>query len=160
MRSMPMLSRERTIMADTVEPEVRSKIMSRVRRRDTKPELALRRALHHQGFRYRIDYRGLPGSPDIVFPKWRTALFVHGCYWHRHAGCHKASSPSSNVEFWEEKFHRNVERDARNLRQLTDAGWRVGTVWECAIGREPSSDLLDCLFEFITRGQDSRRVFE
>lgn len=147
-------------MVDIVTREVRSKMMSRIGRRDTKPELALRRALHGRGFRYRIDDRRLPGSPDIVLPKWQTVLFVHGCYWHRHIGCPKATTPSSNAEFWNNKFRQNVERDAKNLEQLASAGWRVGIVWECAIGSEPSIDLQDRLYEFITLSHEPQMTFE
>lgn len=147
-------------MVDIVTREVRSKMMSRIGRRDTKPELALRRALHGRGFRYRIDDRRLPGSPDVVLPKWQTVLFVHGCYWHRHMGCPKATTPSSNVEFWNKKFRQNVERDAKNLGRLALAGWRVGIVWECAIGSEPSIDLLDRLTKFIALSQEPQMTFE
>ncbi|WP_425082039.1 very short patch repair endonuclease [Ruegeria arenilitoris] len=134
--------------------------MSRIRSRDTKPEIALRKALHRRGFRYRLNARKLPGSPDIVLPKWKAVLFVHGCYWHRHTECPKATTPSSNVEFWERKFQQNVERDARNVRDLIDAGWRVGVVWECAIGREPPPDLVELLEAFITSGKPDRIDFE
>ncbi len=147
-------------MVDIVTRKARSKMMSRIGRRDTKPELALRRALHSCGFRYRIDDRRLPGSPDIVLPKWQTVLFVHGCYWHRHMGCPKATTPSSNTEFWANKFRQNVERDAKNLERLAEAGWRVGIVWECVIGSEPSSDLQDRLYEFITLSQEPQMIFE
>lgn len=134
--------------------------MRAARGKDTKPELALRRALHAKGFRYRLNVRRLPGSPDIVFPKGSTALFVHGCFWQRLARCRKASTPSSNVEFWEEKFRQNVKRDARNIRDLIDAGWRVAVVWECAIGREPPSDLIEHLAKFIENGEPRQMVFE
>lgn len=134
--------------------------MRSVHRKDTLPERTLRKALHHKGFRYRLNVKDLPGSPDIVLPKRNTVLFVHGCYWHRHAGCPKATMPSSNIEFWAEKFVRNVKRDARNIRDLLDAGWRVGVVWECAIGREPSSGLIKSLEHFIVSGKPDRAVFE
>lgn len=147
-------------MVDIVTPEVRSRMMSRIRGRNTRPEVALRKALHRRGFRFRLNAKKLPGSPDIVLPKWKTVLFVHGCYWHRHPGCRKATTPSSNAEFWTEKFRQNVERDARNIRDLREAGWRVGVVWECAIGREPPSDLVEHLVEFITSGDPGQMVFE
>ncbi|UWR03765.1 DNA mismatch endonuclease Vsr [Ruegeria conchae] len=147
-------------MVDIVTPQVRSKIMSRIRSRNTKPEVVLRKALHNRGFRYRLNSPKLPGSPDIVFPKWRTVLFVHGCYWHRHAGCRKATNPSSNIEFWKDKFQQNVERDARNIRDLHAAGWRVGIVWECAIGREPPYNLIKRLVEFIVCKQPNWMEFE
>ena len=147
-------------MVDIVSPEARSKMMSRIRRRDTKPELALRRALHGLGFRYLVDDRRLPGSPDIVLPKWKTVLFVHGCYWHRHEGCSKATDPASNVEFWNKKFQQNKERDALSVRKLVEAGWRVGIVWECVIGSRASTDVVEPISQFITGEQTGVRVFE
>ena len=147
-------------MVDVVKPEVRSRMMSRIRGRNTRPELVLRKALHRDGFRFRLNVKGLPGSPDIVLPKWKTVLFVHGCYWHRHHGCPKATTPSSNVEFWTDKFRQNVERDARNIHDLLEAGWRVGVVWECAIGREPSRSLIKKVQEFILRGLPGHADFE
>ncbi|KIC39875.1 hypothetical protein RA27_16355 [Ruegeria sp. ANG-R] len=147
-------------MADIVTPEVRSRMMSRIHGRNTRPEIALRGALHRKGFRFRLNVKKLPGSPDIVLPKWKTAIFVHGCYWHRHPGCRKASTPSSNFEFWAEKFRQNVKRDARNIKDLQGAGWRVAVVWECAIGREPSPCLIGRLEDFIISGQPARMDFE
>lgn len=107
--------------------------MSRIRSRDTLPELALRRALHHLGLRFRVNVKHLPGKPDIVFARHRTALFVHGCFWHRHQGCKVASNPKSNIEFWQGKFARNVSRDRKVSRELSAAGWRVIIVWECQL---------------------------
>jgi DNA mismatch endonuclease (patch repair protein) len=101
--------------------------------KDTKPELALRRALHARGFRYRIHDKRLPGRPDIVLPKYRAVIFVHGCFWHRHADCRYAATPKTRPELWVEKFRGNMERDARNLRALQDAGWRTAVLWECAL---------------------------
>ena len=105
--------------------------MSRIRSRDTKPEIVLRKALHRLGFRFRIHGQGLPGKPDIVLPRHRTVIFVHGCFWHRHASCKVATTPKSNTEFWIDKFDRNVARDARNMDALSKAGWRVMIAWEC-----------------------------
>lgn len=105
--------------------------MSRVRGRDTDPEMRVRRAAHAKGLRYRLHRGDLPGRPDMVFPKRRIAVFVHGCFWHRHPGCAKASTPKSNVAFWEEKFARNVERDRCARGALEADGWTVLTVWEC-----------------------------
>lgn len=152
--------REWDHMADIVTPEVRSRMMSRIRGRNTRPEVVLRKALHRRGFRFRLNAKKLPGSPDIVLPRWKTVLFVHGCYWHRHPGCRKATTPSSNVEFWAKKFRQNVERDARNIRDLQEAGWRVGVVWECAIGSEPPPGLIIKVEEFIEGGQPARMDFE
>lgn len=105
--------------------------MSAVRGRDTKPEMIVRRLLHSMNFRYRLHRKELPGSPDIVFGTRRKAIFVHGCFWHRHAGCSKATSPKTRLEFWSEKFDRNVERDREVERRLADMGWRNLVVWEC-----------------------------
>lgn len=112
-------------------PLTRSEVMSRVRGRDTKPEVALRRALHAAGLRYRLQARELPGRPDIVFRPARLAIFVHGCFWHRHPGCTHARTPKSRLDFWEPKLAGNVERDRRHAEQLEAAGWRVMIVWEC-----------------------------
>ncbi len=120
-------------MTDKLTPEERSWLMSRVRSKDTKPEWVLRSALHRLGFRYRLRRKDLPGKPDLVFAKYRTVVFVNGCFWHRHPGCSQATTPKSNVEFWERKFRRNVERDARNHQVLCEYGWRVVVVWECEL---------------------------
>lgn len=119
---------------DLVDPPVdprRSAIMRNVRGKDTSPEMIVRSALHRAGYRYRLHVKALPGRPDIVFAGRKVAVFVHGCFWHRHAGCRAASSPSTRTEFWNAKFERNVERDARNMSALSDAGWRTYVVWEC-----------------------------
>lgn len=108
--------------------------MSRIRSSNTSPELALRRAMHAIGFRFRLHRKDLPGKPDIVLPRYRAAIFVHGCFWHRHDGCKVASTPKSNTEFWVEKFDRNVTRDARAKQMLEEQGWRVIVVWECELG--------------------------
>ena len=118
-------------MTDIVSPEKRSAIMARIGSRDTKPELRVRRAAHAMGLRFRLHRRDLPGTPDLVFPKYRVALFVHGCYWHRHEGCLKAYTPKSRVDFWQKKFRANVERDARASSALAAAGWHPVVIWEC-----------------------------
>ncbi len=107
--------------------------MSRIRGKDTVPELVLRKTLHGLGLRYRLGGAGLPGKPDLVFPRYKSVVFVHGCFWHRHAGCKVASMPKSNVEFWSEKFAKNLARDARVAKELAALGWRVFTVWECEL---------------------------
>jgi len=137
-------------MVDTVSSETRSKIMSRVRSKDTKAELELRRALHAQGFRFRLNRRGLPGTPDVVLPKYSVVLFVHGCFWHRHEGCSRTTTPATNAEFWNEKFRRNIERDARKTAELEKLGWRVGIVWECEILSRSRDLLLERLARFLT----------
>lgn len=118
---------------DRISKEHRSWNMSRIRSRDTKPELAVRSLLHKNGFRFRLHRKDLPGKPDIVLPKYRTAIFVHGCFWHRHKGCKFAYTPKAKARFWEAKFKANTRRDAKARRQLQRAGWRTAVVWECEI---------------------------
>ena len=105
--------------------------MSRIRGKDTCPEKQVRSALHRAGYRFRLHRKDLPGHPDIVLPKYRTVVFVHGCFWHRHKGCRFAYTPKSRTAFWNEKFQDNIKRDCRNARALRTLGWRVVTVWEC-----------------------------
>ena len=105
--------------------------MSGIRAQDTRPEVRVRRYLHAEGLRFRLHDRKLPGTPDIVLPKYRVVVLVHGCYWHRHENCHLSYSPKTNVRFWEQKFAANVERDSRTQVALAQAGWRVIVVWEC-----------------------------
>ena len=109
----------------------RSALMAKVRGKDTRPELLVRRTVHALGYRFRLHRRDLPGTPDLVFAGRRTVLFVHGCFWHRHPGCRLASTPKTRVAFWETKFAANVERDRRKEGELRTTGWRVGVVWEC-----------------------------
>jgi len=118
-------------MTDSVTAERRSAIMRAVRQKHTTPEMVVRRCAHALGARYHLHRNDLPGRPDLVFAGRQLCIFVHGCYWHRHPGCRLASMPSSNTEFWLEKFARNVERDARNVTKLRALGWRVEIVWEC-----------------------------
>lgn len=136
-------------MSDTVDAATRSAIMSRVGTRDTKPELMLRHELHSRGIRYRLNVKALPGTPDIVLPKWRAIIFVHGCFWHRHAGCKKTTSPKNNATFWSEKFEANVARDKTTLDRLHARNWRTLVVWECAIGRTISENLIDFVLNFL-----------
>lgn len=116
---------------DTLTRERRSWNMSRIKGRDTKPELLVRSMLHRLGYRFRLHHRRLPGRPDVVLPKHRTVVFVHGCFWHRHPRCRYAYTPKSNVAFWTTKFEQNVARDAEARRALRKTGWRVVVVWEC-----------------------------
>ncbi|ABR85809.1 very short patch repair endonuclease [Pseudomonas aeruginosa] len=120
-------------MADFLSPTERSERMSRIRGKDTQPELALRKALHKLGLRYRLHGAGLPGKPDLVFPRYKVVVFVHGCFWHRHAGCKIATIPKSNTPFWLEKFEKNVVRDAQVVVDLQALGWTVFVVWECEL---------------------------
>jgi DNA mismatch endonuclease (patch repair protein) len=121
-------------MVDSLSRKHRSWNMSRIRSRDTGPELLVRSALHRAGYRFRLHSKDLPGRPDIVLPKYRTVVFVHGCFWHRHPGCRFAYTPKSRVAFWNDKFRANVGRDRRNARALRAIGWKVITVWECQAG--------------------------
>ncbi|HEY9233821.1 MAG TPA: very short patch repair endonuclease [Phenylobacterium sp.] len=130
---------------DIVDPETRSRMMSRIRGKDTRPELAIRRALHAAGLRYRLQARTLPGRPDIVLPRHRAVVFVHGCFWHRHDSCRYATTPTTRPEFWAAKFEGNIRRDAEVAKALLSGGWRVATVWECGTRTalaEVVSDLL------------------
>ncbi|MGE4549935.1 MAG: very short patch repair endonuclease [Opitutales bacterium] len=120
-------------MTDIVSEEQRSYIMSRVASKDTKPELLVRSFLHRSGFRFRIHGKKLPGRPDLVLPKHQAVVFVHGCFWHRHNGCAKATMPATRVGFWREKFERNVARDLTNQAELKNLGWCVIVLWECEI---------------------------
>lgn len=129
-------------VADIVDKATRSRMMSGIRGKDTKPERELRRALHRRGLRYRLHARDLPGRPDIVLPRFRAVLLVHGCFWHRHERCSFATTPSSNVAFWMSKFSGTMDRDKRNVRSLLERGWRVGVVWECAIRSSDGAEVV------------------
>ena len=131
----------------------RSANMSKVRGKNTKPEMAVRRAAHALGLRFRLHHRDLPGTPDLVFPGRKTAIFVHGCFWHRHPGCSKAGPPpKTRTAFWQAKFDRNTARDARNVEALRAAGWSVAIVWECETRDiEKLTDQLRSIFNLPNR---------
>lgn len=137
---------------DVITVERRSALMSRIRGKDTTPELIVRRLAHAIGYRFRLHVHYLPGAPDLVFPGRRKIVFVHGCFWHQHPGCRFAYKPKSNLRFWQKKFAANVERDTRILRELWDRGWSPLVIWECE-----TSDLktlaahLTCHLEHPTR---------
>lgn len=120
-------------MVDRVAPEKRSEIMRAVPSRHSRPEKLVRSAAHRLGLRFRLHVKQLPGTPDIVFPRWRTVVFVNGCYWHQHSGCSKAKLPKSNENFWSAKFEKNVARDLKNYDELRALGWRVVVIWQCQI---------------------------
>ena len=114
-------------------PEQRKRNMVAVRGKNTKPEILVRKCLHASGYRYRLHVKELPGSPDIVLPKYGVVIFVHGCFWHQHKGCRKASRPTTHQDFWNKKLEENVKRDKRQKTQLRKLGWKVITIWECQI---------------------------
>jgi len=118
-------------MVDIISEERRSWNMSRIRGKDTKPEIIVRSMLHRMGYRFRLHRKDLPGKPDIVLPKYNTVIFVHGCFWHRHKGCKFAYKPKSRIDFWNSKFDETVARDKRNRKQLEANGWNVEIIWEC-----------------------------
>ena len=120
-------------MTDIFSEEQRSYVMSRVSSKDTKPEKIVRSFLHRSGFRFRLHMVNLPGKPDLVLAKYKTVIFVHGCFWHRHKDCRKATTPQSRKEFWEDKFKRNVIRDKANCKVLRSDGWKILVVWECEL---------------------------
>ena len=113
--------------------EQRSRNMSAIKSKNTKPEIAVRKLLHSMGYRFRLHRKDLPGSPDIVLPKYKTVIFVHGCFWHRHENCKYASTPKTRQEFWEAKFRENINRDKLNQENLSSKGWKIIVVWECEI---------------------------
>jgi DNA mismatch endonuclease, patch repair protein len=118
---------------DRLDKSHRSWNMGRIKGKNTAPETAVRSLLHRAGYRFRLHRKDLPGRPDIVLPAWKTAIFVHGCFWHRHQGCKQCYTPKSNVDFWQAKFAGNVERDKKNAESLRKAGWQVVVVWECEL---------------------------
>ena len=123
-------------MSDTMTPEQRHKIMSKVHSKNTTPERAVRHALWHHGYRYRLNDRRLPGSPDLVLPKYRAVIFINGCFWHGHRGCPKYVTPKSNTDFWKDKIARNIARDELNAQRLDTLAWTVITVWECELNKK------------------------
>jgi DNA mismatch endonuclease (patch repair protein) len=127
-------------MADIVTPAVRSRMMSGIRGKNTRPELVVRRLLHAAGFRYRLHDKRLPGKPDLVFPKYRAAVFVHGCFWHGH-DCHLFKIPKTREDFWRIKIAGNIKRDQEASELLSSKGWRVGVIWECALKGKTRLDL-------------------
>lgn len=137
-------------MSDVHSTATRSFNMSRIRGRDTKPELLVRQYLHGRGLRYRLHAKHLPGKPDIVFPGLRTVIFVHGCFWHRHEGCRYFVVPKTRTEFWLTKIGRNVANDERQQNELRAAGWRVLTVWECELKPALRERTLERLYYSLT----------
>ena len=147
-------------MADVLTPEQRRLNMSRIRGRDTKPELLVRQGLHARGLRYRLQDRKLPGRPDLVFPKYRVVILVHGCFWHGH-NCPLFRLPATRPEFWAAKISSNQKRDERSYEGLRALGWRILTIWECSLKgprRWPIEHLLDACAEFIQSEKDTCQI--
>jgi DNA mismatch endonuclease (patch repair protein) len=138
-------------VTDIVDRQTRSRMMAGIGPRDTAPEIAVRRFLHSAGLRFRVNDRRLPGAPDLVFPASRSVVLVHGCFWHRHAGCQYATTPSSNAAFWNAKFARNLTRDHEVRERLRRDGWRTFVVWECQAWDET---LLDRLYWHLRARKD------
>lgn len=138
---------------DIVDPAVRSRMMSKIRGRDTKPELMVRRYLHARGFRFRLYDKRLPGCPDIVLPRYNVCIFVHGCFWHHHKGCRYAKTPQSRPEFWNRKFEENTRRDHEIRDHLLAMGWRIIVIWECGL-KLRSQEGLSWLPVVITTGSN------
>ena len=132
-------------MTDILTPEKRSWNMSRIKGKNTKPEILLRSMLHKSGFRFRIHDKKLPGKPDIVLSRFNTVIFVNGCFWHRHKNCKYAYTPKSRQEFWQEKFVRTVQRDQEKTEKLIKSGWQVHTVWECELKNDPGAVINDLI---------------
>lgn len=139
-------------MADIVDAATRSRMMSSIRSRNTKPEMRVRQFLHRQGFRFRLHVRELPGKPDIVLPRYRAVIFVHGCFWHGH-DCHIFKMPQTRTAFWQEKIARNRTNDEKSNEKLLASGWRVGIVWECAI-RNSDMEILGTRLAHWLRSED------
>jgi DNA mismatch endonuclease (patch repair protein) len=131
-------------LADVHDAQTRSRNMAAIRGSHTKPELLVRKALHAAGLRYRLHARDLPGKPDLIFPKWGAVVFVNGCFWHQH-DCHLFKWPGTREEFWQTKIGRNVENDARAMERLRAGGWRIGTVWECALKGRTKADFPEAM---------------
>ena len=137
-------------MVDRVSKETRSYNMSRIRSKDSTPEILVRSYLFSKGLRFRKNDKRYPGSPDVVLPKYKTIVFVHGCFWHLHKGCKYATMPKSNVDFWKKKLYTNRERDNRNQKELESMGWKVLTVWECELKKDKREQTLEDLYNQIT----------
>lgn len=144
-------------MADIFTKERRSEIMSRIRSTDTKPEIILRKKLFAQGYRYRINHKKLPGKPDIVLPKYKTAIFVHGCFWHGHDGCRDAHLPKTNITFWEKKINENISRDKKTVELLEQKGFNVLVVWECQLTPSRVSITIDSITTILSGNAVNRQ---
>lgn len=148
-------------MADVMTPEQRSRCMAAVKGKDTKPEMIVRKYLFSRGMRFRVQVRKLPGTPDIVLPKYKTVIFVNGCFWHGHEGCKYFRLSKSNIEFWKEKIERNIERDRESMQALLDLGWKIIRVWECELRNKANREnTLNKIYKSITSSESTRYSFE
>lgn len=138
-------------MTDVVDPATRSRMMSGIRSKNTKPEMLIRKALHAQGFRFRLHVKDLPGKPDLVFPKYKAVVFVHGCFWHGH-DCQYFKTPKTRTDFWVAKIEANKNRDQHNIQRLQRAGWRVLVVWECSTKQKDRASLSSGIVEWLVAG--------
>lgn len=138
----------------------RSEMMSRIGAKNTVPELKIRRGLHQRGFRYRLHQKDLPGKPDIVLPRHKVVIMVHGCFWHGHRGCRYFRLPRSNADFWQSKIQKNRDRDDRQIGQLVGLGWRVLVIWECATLNHPVEDLIDTTIEWMSGNASKYEIAE
>jgi DNA mismatch endonuclease (patch repair protein) len=147
-------------MVDVVDQKTRSRMMSGIRSKNTKPELLIRKGLHGRGFRFRLHDKRLPGKPDLVFPKYSAVIFVHGCFWHMH-DCHLFKWPKTRREFWHKKLLRNQEKDVESYASLKKDGWYILTIWECALKgrtRRPMDKVLDMAADWLVSGQRDRQI--
>lgn len=147
-------------MPDVVSPEIRSQMMSGIQGKDTKPEVMIRKSLHRKGFRYRLHVKYLPGKPDLVFPKYSAVIQVNGCFWHGH-NCHLFKWPSTRPDFWRNKILNNKKRDIKNNLELEMLGWRVLTIWECAVKgkyRQPFDALIEQISEWLIMNKSSNEI--
>lgn len=148
-------------MADVMTLEQRSRCMAAVKGKDTKPEMIVRKYLFSRGLRFRVQVRKLPGTPDIVLPKYKTAIFVNGCFWHGHEGCKYFRLPKSNIEFWKKKIGRNIERDGESMQALLDLGWKVIRVWECELRNKANrEETLNKIYNSIASSDGSGFSYE
>lgn len=151
----PLKEREEEfIVIDTVDKKTRSETMAKVKSKDTGPELRFRHLMFARGLRYRLHEKNLPGNPDLIFPRYRVVIFVHGCLWHWH-GCSRSRMPATNVAYWERKISRNRERDSENIKRLMSLGWRVLIVWECALKKSNVGIAVDEAIAWLREGKNN-----
>ena len=146
-------------MADIVSPEKRSQMMASIKGKNTKPEIAIRKALHRMGFRYKLHDKTLPGTPDLVFPKYKAVLFIHGCFWHGH-NCNLFKLPSTRPDFWMDKITRNQYVDQKNISDLNCRNWRTATIWECSIRKNAKYDVSEVIKIFTQWLVSDKKIFE